>query len=96
MPTELAFLAFEQRLESSLDSCLRARDASGAATRQLRLRAVGGLRRETVNVPVEERLGLGVPVTLAAHSQCKGDSIRVGVGEEVPSEPSVLVFQQGC
>lgn len=68
---ELAFLAFGQRLEGSLDSCLRACDASGAATRQLRLRAVGGLRREAVNVPVEERLGLGVPVTPAAYSLCR-------------------------
>lgn len=64
----------------------------GAATRQPRLRAVGGLRRETVNVPVEERLGLGVPVTPAAYSPCKDESIRMGVGEEVSS----VLKQQGC
>lgn len=62
----------------------------GAATRQPRLRAVGGLRRETVNVPVEGRLGLGVPVTPAAYSPCKGESIRMGVVVEMPSGPSVL------
>lgn len=61
----------------------------GAATRQLRLTVVGGLRRETVNVPVEGRLGLGVVVTPAAYSPCKGESIRMGVAVEVPGEPSV-------
>lgn len=64
-------------------------------TRQLRRRAVGGLRRETVNVPVEGLLGLGVPVTPAAYSPCKGESIRMGVAVEMPGEPSVL-REQGC
>lgn len=50
---------------------------------------MGGLRRETVNVPVEGRLGLGVVVTPAAYSPCKGESIRMGVAVEVPGEPSV-------
>lgn len=62
----------------------------GVATRQLRLRAVGGLRRETVNVPVEGLLGLGVPVTPAAYSPRKGESIRMGVALDAPGEPSVL------
>lgn len=61
----------------------------GAATRQLRLRAVGGLRREAMNVAVEGRLGLGAPVTPAVCSPCEGESIRIGVGEAVPGGPSV-------
>lgn len=53
---------------------------AGAGTRQLRLRAVGGLRREAVNVAVEGWLGLETPVTPAAYSSCSGESIRMGVG----------------
>lgn len=62
----------------------------GAATCQLGLRAVGGLRREAVNVSVEGRLGLGAPVTPAAYSPCMGESIRVGVGVKVSNGSSML------
>lgn len=41
-------------------------------------------------MPGEGRLGLGVPVTPAAYSPCKGESISMGVVVEVPGEPSVL------
>lgn len=62
----------------------------GAAIRQLRLRAVGGLRREAVNVAVEGWLGLEAPVTPVGHSPCKGESIRIRAGVAVPGGSSVL------
>lgn len=89
MRTELAFLAFGQRLEGSLDSCLRASDADGDGYTSAEAQSRGRFAQR-LNVPVEGRLGLGVLVTAAAYSPCKGDSIRMGVVVKVPVEPSVL------